>query len=78
MSRPLFAFLCSIVFEAQAFVAPLSVSLALETFSTFCPQKGQNFEKDFKPDPQLAQNIFPSKMANKNGGKLQSMSAVEQ
>ena len=49
MSRPLFAFLCSIVFEAQAFFAHLSVSLALESFSIFCPQKGQIFEKYFKP-----------------------------
>ena len=35
--------------KLKHFFAHLSVSLALESFSIFCPQKGQNFEKYFKP-----------------------------
>ena len=49
----------------------------LVSFATFSPQKGQNFEEDFKPAPRLAKKtFFPSKMVNKNGGKSQSTSAV--
>ena len=77
MSRPHFAFLSSILLEAQAFfVVPLSVSLVLVSFATFSPQKGQNFEEISNQLQSSHKTFFPSKMENKNGGKLQSMSAV--
>ena len=48
----------TILWKLRHFVAPLSVSLVLVSFATFSPQKWQNFEEDFKPAPQLAQNIL--------------------